>query len=111
MSAELETWYELPPGAASLIRMRKGLAWALSGRSAIQVMAELLRVDSVAALTEAWAVARIPGAATELESTVHSMAMEGFNMSVPLYMRPAGIPTHHTWWLAAPPMHRDGLMC
>lgn len=109
--AELETWYDAPAGASTLIDLRQGLVRALSGRSAVQVMADMLRIDAHAAPTDAWASARLPDAATEIESTIHSMAMEGFNMSVPLHMRPVGIPPHHVWWLAAPPMHRDGLMC
>ena len=107
----LDTWYETPPGAASLARMRCGLISALSGRSAIQVLVELLRLDSCTKLTDVWTGSRLLDAATEIESTVHSMCMEGFNVSVPLHMRPVGIPSHHAWWLAAPPMHRNGLMC
>ena len=107
----LDTWYETPPGAASLARMRCGLISALSGRSAIQVLVELLRLDSCTKLTDVWTGSHLLDAATEIESTVHSMCMEGFNVSVPLHMRPVGIPSHHAWWLAAPPMHRNGLMC
>ena len=55
---------------------------------------------------EAWDACDLPLAMEAIDSSLESLFLEGFNVSVPAGWRPSAIPRSHSWWWCPAPVGR-----
>ena len=66
---------------------------------------------AAARLAAGWRAAGLPRALEAIDSSLQSLLMEGFNLSLPPSLRPHGIPREHCWWFIPPPFGRHAQGC
>ena len=123
-AASLDEFYEsCDASAAAGLARREVLLRALRAASALRfVQDELLesaddesegageggQTVALEGASALWSVAGLPSAVEEITSALASLELEGFNVAVPLYLRPGSMPPSHRWWHARPPLHALG---
>lgn len=60
---------------------------------------------------EVWEACGVRQAIDAIDSSLESLLLEGFNVSVPATWRPAGVPRSHGWWWCPPPIGRHAQGC
>uniref|UniRef100_A0A7S0J8S5 F-box domain-containing protein n=1 Tax=Calcidiscus leptoporus TaxID=127549 RepID=A0A7S0J8S5_9EUKA len=127
----LDAWYDYAmlstsldaDSAAGVRELRARLRTAQEARSALELLYTELKTGSEegddldcgcriqppaheehASFLELWEHAELPIAIHDIETSILSLEMEGFNVAVPPGARPEGIPQSHWWWWCKPPM-------
>jgi hypothetical protein len=58
-----------------------------------------------------WELCGVRDATDAIDSSLESLLLEGFNVSVPATWRPNGVPRSHGWWWCPTPIGRHAQGC